>query len=276
MRIQQPGTTLMPQICTMCGAKYMGGPSALYCPSCREEKRKEYDRRTKERQRAGKSIVLGETVGICAKCGEKFIFQGSLQKYCKKCADVAIRENDRKKTRGWLKRTVKKHGRRYADERNEAKRVEKKTPHKCELCGVFLEGVHANRRYCDSCRDIRKKYTVYANDLKRRKVKPLSFDEWRKVPKKRNSKEVIKEWREKNPKGKKVACVAATGLNAVTVRKWWRILEDEAGIKRETSRERIARWRKENPKGRGSECAAAIGLRRETVYKWWKIIDEEE
>ena len=185
MRIQQPGTTLMPQICTICGIKYMGGPSALYCPSCREEKRKEYDRRTKERQRAGKSIVLGETVGICAKCGEKFIFQGSLQKYCKKCAAEAIRENDREKTRGWLRRTVKKHGRRYADERNEAKRVEKKTPHKCELCGVFLEGVHANRRYCDSCRDIRKKYTVYANDLKRRKVKPLSFDEWRKVPKKK-------------------------------------------------------------------------------------------
>ena len=94
--------------------------------------------------------------------------------------------------------------------------------------------------------------------------------------KRKTSYEIVKEWREKNPKGKKVACVAATGLNAVTVRKWWRILEDEAGIKRETSRERIARWRKENPKGRGSECAAAIGLRRETVYKWWKIIDKEE
>ena len=60
MRIQQPGTTLMPQICTICGAKYMGGPSALYCPSCREEKRKEYDRRTKERQRAGNERMTGK------------------------------------------------------------------------------------------------------------------------------------------------------------------------------------------------------------------------
>ena len=275
MRIQQPGTTLMPQVCTICGAKYMGGPTALYCPLCRAEKRKEYDRRSKERQRAGKAIVLGETVGICAKCGERFIFQGPLQKYCKKCADEAIRENDRKKTRGWLKRTVKKHGRRYADERNEAKRVEKKTPHKCELCGVFLEGVHANRRYCDSCRDIRKKYTVYANDLKRRKVKPLSFDEWRKVPKKRNSKEIIKEWREKNPNGTYKKCSAETGLCAPTIGKWWHIIDEEAGIERKTPYEIVKEWREKNPNGTYVKCSTETGLCTQTIGKWWRILDDE-
>ena len=274
MRIQQPGTTLMPQVCTICGAKYMGGPSALYCPSCREIKRREYERESRARQRAGRAVVLGETVGICEKCGEKFVYQGPRQKYCKKCADEAIRENDRIKGRGNLRRTIEKHGQRYADERNAARRV---LPKHCKICGVSLAGMQSNREYCDDCREVQIKYNNYVQDLKRRRAgKPLSFEEWRKVPRRRDSKEIIKEWREKNPKGKKVACAAATGLNAVTVRKWWRILEDEAGIKRETSRERIARWRKENPKGRGSECAAAIGLRRETVYKWWKIIDKEE
>lgn len=61
----------------------MGGSTALYCPLCRAEKRKEYDRAYKARKKIGRSIGLGETIGICAKCGEKFIYEGGLQKYCK-------------------------------------------------------------------------------------------------------------------------------------------------------------------------------------------------
>ena len=276
MRIQKPGTTLMPQICTICGIKYMGGPSALYCPSCREIKRREYERESRARQRAGRAIVLGETIGICEKCGEKFVYQGSRQKYCKKCADEAIRENDREKTRGWLRRTVKKHGRRYADERNAAKRVEKKTPHKCELCGVSLEGVSVNRRYCDDCREIRIKYNNYVQDLKRRRAgKPLSFEEWSKVPRRRDSKEIIKEWREKNPNGTYKKCSAETGLCAPTIGKWWRIIDEEAGIERKTPYEIVKEWREQNPNETYKKCSAETGLCTQTIGKWWRILDDE-
>lgn len=273
MRIQQPGTTLMPQVCTICGAKYMGGPSALYCPSCREIKRREYERESRARQRAGRAIVLGETIGICEKCGEKFVYQGPRQKYCKKCADEAIRENDREKTRGWLRRTVKKHGRRYADERNAAKKV---PPKHCKICGVSLAGMQANREYCDDCREVQIKYNNYVQDLKRRRAgKPLSFEEWRKVPRRRDSKEIIKEWREKNPDGTYKKCSAETGLCAQTIGKWWRIIDEEAGVERKTPYEIVKEWREQNPNETYKKCSAETGLCTQTIGKWWRILDDE-
>lgn len=273
MRIQQPGTTLMPQVCTICGAKYMGGPSALYCPSCREIKRREYERETRARQRAGRAIVLGETVGICEKCGEKFVYQGPRQKYCKKCADEAIRENDRIKGRGNLRRTIEKHGQRYADERNAARRV---LPKHCKICGVSLAGMQSNREYCDDCREVQIKYNNYVQDLKRRRAgKPLSFEEWRRVPRRRDSKEIIKEWREKNPDGTYAKCSAETGLCAQTIGKWWRIIDEEAGVERKTPYEIVKEWREKNPKGKKVACVAATGLNAVTVRKWWRILEDE-
>ena len=275
MRIQQPGTTLMPQVCTICGIKYMGGPTAMYCPTCRAEKSKEYSRRSKERQRAGKAIVLGETVGICAKCGEKFIYQGALQKYCKGCAEEAMRENDRLKSRGWLKRTTEKHGRQYADERNASKRVP--TKH-CKDCGASLAGMQPNREYCDDCQPVRVRYRQYIADIKRGKGKtaPLSFEEWRKGDhKKVDGKEIVREWKERNPEGTYAKCAAETGLCMATIGKWWRIIDEEAGIKRATPRELVENWRAQNPEGLRVECAADVGLCTETVGKWWRIIDEE-
>lgn len=273
MRIQQPGTTKMPQVCTICGIKYMGGPTALYCPTCRAEKSKEYSRRSKERQRAGKAIVLGETVGICAKCGEKFIYQGSLQKYCKGCAEEAMRENDRIKGRGNLRRTIEKHGQRYADERNAARMVP--TKH-CKICGVSLAGLQPNREYCDDCREVQIKYNNYVQDLKRRGAgKPLSLEEWRKVPRRRDSKEIIKEWREKNPDGTYAKCSAETGLCAQTIGKWWRIIDEEAGIERKTPYEVVKEWREQNPNETYVKCSAETGLCTQTVGKWWRILDDE-
>ena len=187
MRIQQPGTTLMPQICTICGVCYMGGPNAKYCPSCRAEKQKEYNRAAKARKKAGKSILLGKTIGICAKCGNRFIYQGALQKYCKKCADEAIRENDRIKGRGNLRRTIEKHGQRYADERNAARRVPLKH---CKDCGMSLAGLQPNREYCDKCKKKRVRYNYYSADCRRGKTKgkQLSFEEWIKKVEKENGK----------------------------------------------------------------------------------------
>lgn len=41
-----------------------------------------------------------------------------------------------------------------------------------------------------------------------------------KEPRK-NKKEIVQEWRKKNPEGKKVECSRETGLDPKTVRKWW-------------------------------------------------------
>lgn len=275
MRIQQPGTTMMPQICTICGAKYMGGPSALYCPSCREEKRKEYERETRARQRAGRAIVLGETVGICEKCGEKFVYQGARQKYCKKCADEAIRENDRIKGRGNLRRTIEKHGQRYADERNAARRV---LPKHCKICGVSLAGMQPNREYCDDCRALQKRYQRYIADIKRGRSKAalVSFEEWCKEDhEKVDGKEIIREWREKNPDGTYKECSNETGLCTQTIGKWWRIIDEEAGVERKTPYEIVKEWRERNPNETYKECSNETGLCTQTIGKWWRILDDE-
>ena len=100
MRIQMPGSSLAPRTCIVCGATFIGGPSAKCCPDCRIERRRENDRRHKARKRAGKSIILGQTVGRCEKCGKEFVYTAGIQKYCPDCSKEAIRENDRKSMGG--------------------------------------------------------------------------------------------------------------------------------------------------------------------------------
>ena len=39
--------TLKPRVCRQCGATFLGGPRAWYCPDCRAERRAEADRRAK-------------------------------------------------------------------------------------------------------------------------------------------------------------------------------------------------------------------------------------
>ena len=173
------------------------------------------------------SIVLGETIGICAKCGEKFIYEGARQKYCKKCADSAIRENDRIKGRGNLQRTIEKHGQQYADDRKAARRV---PPKHCKICGILLKGIAPNRESCDECRRLLLQYKYYITDIKmgRSKNAIVPFEEWRNsIHRRKDSKTLIKNWRTEHPNGSAVECAAATNLCKQTVYKWWKIIQKE-------------------------------------------------
>ncbi|MEQ2868675.1 hypothetical protein AAAV92_07365 [Selenomonas noxia] len=229
MRIQQPWTTKMPKVCMICGAKYSGGPAALYCPTCRMERVKESNRKHRARKRAGKSIVLGETKGRCEVCGNEFVYSSAMQKYCTDCAEEAIRAKDREKGRGWLSRAVEKHGQRYRDELNEHAR--KPNTH-CKNCGVELVEVSGKREYCDTCRELKKKYAQYKTDLKRGAGgTPLTYEEWLNRDKPDNLKRV-REWRIDHPNGVGIECVRSLGVSINTVRRAWTALNEEEGENR--------------------------------------------
>lgn len=160
MKIQLPGTTLAPRICTICGKHFLGGPSARFCPECRQEKKKEYQRVYRSRKRAGKSIVIGVTKGKCARCGKEFVYHSGLQKYCEDCADEAMREVDRKTGRGWLRRAAEKYGQQYLDDRNRERRV--LSHDNSQECGAPLPSGHGSTAmFCNHCKRLHAAYKAY-------------------------------------------------------------------------------------------------------------------
>lgn len=90
-------TSLRPRTCRTCGAAFVGGPRASYCPTCRAERQKVREQKYRS---TGYSRHLGD-IDNCAICGCEYIIQSGRQKYCPKCAPDAIREIDRAQSNRW-------------------------------------------------------------------------------------------------------------------------------------------------------------------------------
>ena len=45
--------------------------------------------------------------------------------------------------------------------------------------------------------------------------------DWRNIEGRPDKADIVKEWRENNPEGKKIECERETGLSRPTVLKWW-------------------------------------------------------
>lgn len=88
------------RICQTCGVTFSGGPRAWYCPACREERRRQHDREAKQRKRAGMVRSIGSTA-YCERCGQPYIVNGGLQRYCPDCAPDATREAANANSRAW-------------------------------------------------------------------------------------------------------------------------------------------------------------------------------
>lgn len=86
--------------CRTCNATFRGGPRAWYCPACRAERRRAADRQSKQRRAAGKARRIGSTAR-CEHCGQEYAVAGSLQRYCKLCADDLTRARKLELTRAW-------------------------------------------------------------------------------------------------------------------------------------------------------------------------------
>ncbi len=120
-------TSLRLRTCAVCGSSFVGGPSARYCPGCRAEIKRERERIYKRR---GSARKLGST-DICAVCGKPYTVMSGNQKYCPDCADEAIQEADRAKSRAWyLEHTT-------PDERRRVRQTAA-APIPCAVCGKLF------------------------------------------------------------------------------------------------------------------------------------------
>ena len=78
-----------PRICKSCGASFLGGGRAFFCPACRAERRKKQKAEYEARKRAGTVRNLG-SIDYCEICGKSYTVDGGLQKYCPECAPEAV------------------------------------------------------------------------------------------------------------------------------------------------------------------------------------------
>ena len=135
-----------PRTCTICGASFVGTPRALYCPTCRAEVKRQ---RCIDHKRMGAARKLG-SIDHCLRCGKEYTVTSGLQKYCRDCGPIAVREADREKSRAW--NTA--HKDITYQQKNELRRSERT----CVICGAPITAktctVTCGR---EECRNARKK-----------------------------------------------------------------------------------------------------------------------
>lgn len=139
-------TTIRERTCSVCGAKFMAGPSSKFCPSCLAIRKREQAER---RKRTGTARPLGST-DKCLVCGQEYIVTGGKQKYCPECAEQAIRENDRKKSREW-------NAVNTTPEQRKATRKAASAEIPCAVCGKLFVPTDPSVTCSPECRKIYQK-----------------------------------------------------------------------------------------------------------------------
>lgn len=107
------------RICRACGATFLGGPRAWYCPVCRQERGKEAAKRFRQKGRVA-DRPLGST-DKCVRCGKEYVVNSARQKYCPDCAYDAVREVDRIASKAWNQ----SHKDQYYPDRNAKRRKQR-------------------------------------------------------------------------------------------------------------------------------------------------------
>lgn len=133
--------------CRRCGQKFLGGPRAWYCPSCRETKLKEYRQRTMARQKAGTAVKLGISRRKCEFCGEEYVIVAANQKYCKRCTSKAIKAVDAAQSIAYYQKNK--------DTINPARNIRRRKPPKrrhCIICGAQMETTTNSRVCSEKCK----------------------------------------------------------------------------------------------------------------------------
>ncbi|PWM78654.1 MAG: hypothetical protein DBY32_04020 [Phascolarctobacterium sp.] len=143
-------TNMAERTCTVCGIKFLGGPSAKYCPECRLKIRRERDR---EQKRRGTRRPIG-SIDVCAACGKEYIVESGKQKYCPECAAEEIKKKDRERGKEYAAEQRAKN----PDKVREWKR-RKYYDTKCIICGKAFTPTNARRKTCsDECQQMWRRY----------------------------------------------------------------------------------------------------------------------
>lgn len=146
------------RICRECGASFLGGPRAWYCPDCRAERKK-----VQRKARKSQTVRPLGSIDICQNCGKEYIVKSGRQIYCPDCADAVVREK------------VNAHKRQYMQENKE-----KFAPYKAEMrsngwvcivCGKVFDKDTSTVTCSEECAKKLKKINQDNADIKRGKRK---------------------------------------------------------------------------------------------------------
>lgn len=187
MKIRIGDTNKIPRTCLMCGVEFIGFPRSRYCAVCTPIRRKQQREEHEERKRAGKTIVLGQTVGVCEVCGDKFIYGSAVQKYCSKCSEMGRKASLAEQKKGWLQRACDKYGEQYREDlyknKNANRRISEreKRRQKQKFCKGCQTPIPTMNTYCPDCAKLHRRYTMYVANQKRNRPDkiPMSFEEWK-------------------------------------------------------------------------------------------------
>ena len=148
------------RICKECRIEFTGGPRASYCPECRKERQKKADRERKKRKTSARPIG---SIDTCEICGKEYIVSSGRQKYCKECAENAVKEK------------VRAHKKIYMQERreiNEERKKDRKENRKiCLICGRAFQAETNTVTCSKDCAEKLKKIRQEETDIRRGKRK---------------------------------------------------------------------------------------------------------
>ena len=143
-------TVVAPRTCVVCGAEFLGGPNAKYCPDCRKQRIKE---QAEEYRKNGAARKLGST-DYCKACGKEYIVMSGLQKYCPDCAEEQLKLHDRERGKEYMAEQRKLN----ADRVKNWKRAKYKET-VCPVCGKTFTPIDGKEKTCcDDCRIIWTRY----------------------------------------------------------------------------------------------------------------------
>lgn len=108
-------------VCVDCGSTFVGHIRSTRCPDCRAEHKRELARACHRRSKQRLTRQQGSEDN-CARCGAVYTVLNPAQKYCEKCAPVAIRERIR--MRNNLQRCRKKKAMTKISDTIAQKRIE--------------------------------------------------------------------------------------------------------------------------------------------------------
>lgn len=113
----------VPKVCQICGISFEGFPGSKYCSICSNEAKRERERKYKK---SGASRKLGD-IDKCLACGNDYVVESGMQKYCKACSEKMLAQKTRDRKRAY-------NAEHYPE--RAVKRVENHSGAKvCVICG---------------------------------------------------------------------------------------------------------------------------------------------
>ena len=103
------------------------------------------------------------SIDHCEICGKEYVVESGLQRYCKDCAEEAVKEIDRAQGREWNAKNREKLADRKKD-RKENRKV-------CAVCGKQFYTGGPEATCSEECANVLKSYNMAVVDFKRGKLK---------------------------------------------------------------------------------------------------------